>query len=294
MTDSPVLRSRSTRALAPTPAAEADAQLDVSMRRAQAVAAAGDTIPRSYRGKPGAVLLADEWARARGLDLLTALQTVAFIDGKPVIDATMQRALAKRAGYTAKVVAASVTEATVEVWEGDDMLGSATYTIEEAKAAGLANKNNWKQNPKSMLVARATTQAIRWHAPDVMTGVFTEEEIDEPLDVLGLDATTAGDVTVDADVVDAELVVEDSGVGVDGDGSPAEEAAGTGVAAPTPDAGDVDEQRRRIRAAKGSMTAAQRTFLQEWMTSEEIVPATATHAQLDAIEAECTRILEAK
>ena len=280
----PVLRSRPTRALAPTPAAEADAQLDVAMRRAQAVAAAGDAIPRSYRGKPGAVLLADEWARARGLDLLTALQTVAFIDGKPVIDATMQRALAKRAGYVAKVVAASVTEATVEVWEGDEKLGTATYTIEEAKSAGLLGKNNWKQNPKSMLVARATTQAIRWHAPDVMTGVFTEEEIDEPLDVLAIEAAADEVIVVELD--------EDSGEEVGGDGSPAEEAAGTGVATSSPDTGDVDEQRARIRALKAEMTPAQKTFLQEWMTSEEIVPAAATHAQLDAIEAHCHELLK--
>lgn len=288
MTDTtPVLRARPTRALAPAPAAEADAQLDVAMRRAQAVASAGDTIPRSYRGRPGAVLLADEWARARGLDLLTALQTVAFIDGKPVIDATMQRALAKRAGYVAKVVAASVTEATVEVWEGDEKLGTATYTIEEAKAAGLLGKNNWKQNPKSMLVARATTQAIRWHAPDVMTGVFTEEEIDEPLDVLAADVDV-----IDVAEVSTDVEHEDSGEGVGGDGSPAEEAAGAGVATSSPDAGDVDEQRARIRALKADMTPAQRTFLQEWMTSEEIVPAAATHAQLDAIEAHCHELLK--
>ena len=280
----PVLRARPTRALAPAPAAEADAQLDVAMRRAQAVASAGDTIPRSYRGKPGAVLLADEWARARGLDLLTALQTVAFIDGKPVIDATMQRALAKRAGYIAKVVAASVTEATVEVWEGDEKLGTATYTIEEAKSAGLLGKNNWKQNPKSMLVARATTQAIRWHAPDVMTGVFTEEEIDEPLDVLAIEAAADEVIVVELD--------EDSGEEVGGDGSPAEEAAGTGVATSSPDTGDVDEQRARIRALKADMTPAQKTFLQEWMTGEAIVPAAATHAQLDAIEAHCHKLLK--
>jgi hypothetical protein len=254
------------------------------MRRAQAVASAGDTIPRSYRGKPGAVLLADEWARARGLDLLTALQTVAFIDGKPVIDATMQRALAKRAGYIAKVVAASVTEATVEVWEGDEKLGTATYTIEEAKSAGLLGKNNWKQNPKSMLVARATTQAIRWHAPDVMTGVFTEEEIDEPLDVLAIEAAADEVIVVELD--------EDSGEEVGGDGSPAEEAAGTGVATSSPDTGDVDEQRARIRALKADMTPAQKTFLQEWMTGEAIVPAAATHAQLDAIEAHCHKLLK--
>ncbi len=91
----------------------------------------------------------------------------------------------------------------------------------------------------------------------------------------------------------SDLGAQDSDAGGGGAGFP-EEAVGTGVAPPASDTGDVDEQRRRIRAAKAQMTAAQKTFLQEWMTGEEIVPATATHAQLDAIEAECARILEAK
>jgi len=89
-----------------------------------------------------------------------------------------------------------------------------------------------------------------------------------------------------------ETHVENSGEGVGGDGSPAEEAAGTGVATSSPDTGDVDEQRARIRALKAEMTPAQKTFLQEWMTSEEIVPAAATHAQLDAIEAHCHELLK--
>ena len=74
----PVLRARPTRALAPAPAAEADAQLDVAMRRAQAVASAGDTIPRSYRGRPGAVLLADDLGALFGIDLEDGSEKRAF------------------------------------------------------------------------------------------------------------------------------------------------------------------------------------------------------------------------
>jgi hypothetical protein len=204
VTDQPILRSRQGVAVAPAPrAAEADAQLDVVMRRAQTVARAGDAVPKGYRNNPGAVLLANEWAMARGLDLLTALQSVAFIDGKPVIDATMQRALAKQAGYRVKVEAADASQATVSVSEGGELLGSATYTIEEARSAGLTNKNNWKQHPKAMLVARATTQAMRWFAPDVMVGVFTDDEVD--VDPVATLVTEPEQVEV-ADVVEAELV----------------------------------------------------------------------------------------
>jgi hypothetical protein len=117
-----------------------------------------------------------------------------------------------------------------------------------------------------------------------MTGVFTEEEIDEPLDVLAIEAAADEVIVVELD--------EDSGEEVCGDGSPAEEAAGTGVATSSPDTGDVDEQRARIRALKADMTPAQKTFLQEWMTGEAIVPAAATHAQLDAIEAHCHKLLK--
>ena len=165
---SEILRSRA--------AAPADSALDVQLRRAQAVARAGDAIPRGYRNNPGAVLLAAEWGAARGLDLLTALQGVAFVDGKPVIDATMQRALAKRAGYRVLVTHADDNAATVAVFEGGERLGEATYSMEDARHAGLAGKRNWQQHPKAMLVARATTQAMRWFAPDVMVGVLTVEE----------------------------------------------------------------------------------------------------------------------
>lgn len=192
MTNQPVLRARTTPATAPVPASEADAQLDVQLKRAHAIAGAKQAVPSSYRANPGAVLLAMDWAQSRGMDLLTAIQTVAFIDGKPVIDASMQRALAKRAGYTVSIPEASPERATVQIAdrESGEVLGSATYSMEDAKRAGLAGKKNWQNNPEDMVVARATTRAMRRFAPDVMVGLVAgEDELDEiapdPVGVLG-------------------------------------------------------------------------------------------------------------
>lgn len=196
-----VLRSRRSTAVATTPNA---AELEVRMSHANAIASAKDAIPTAYKNNPGAVLLAQEWATNRGVDLLTTLQTVAFIGGKPVIDATMQRALAMRAGYDVALEVGD-NSATCTVSRDGKAVGSSTYTMDDAKTAGLTGKDNWKKNPKAMLVARATAQTMRWHAPDVMVGVFTEDEIDEPLEVL---ATPEPQVEVEGQmsIVDAEIV----------------------------------------------------------------------------------------
>jgi hypothetical protein len=180
--------------------------LDVRMAHAKAIAAAKAAIPQHYQNNPGAVLLAQEWAAARGVDLLTTMQTVAFISGKPVIDATMQRALAVRAGYEVSVVDVSDKAATVIVGKGDKELGRTTFTMQDAAAAGLTGKDNWKKNPKAMLVARATSQAMRWFAPDVMVGVYDLDEVEsDAVTVLAPEPTDLVEDVVDAEVVEPDV-----------------------------------------------------------------------------------------
>ena len=197
----------STRSTAIQPASEQASTLDVELRYAKAIASAGDVLPRAYRANPGAVLLAKAWADSRGLDVLTAIQTVAFIDGKPVVDATMQRALAERQGFDVRVVDVTIDSATVEVWRDGARRGSATYTLGDAQTAGLAEKKNWKQNPKAMLVARATTQALRWFAPTVVVGIHDADEIDAPIDPVQV---LTPQPPPQADVTPAEAAVEDA------------------------------------------------------------------------------------
>jgi len=210
MTDNtPILRSRSA---APVTVRE---ELDAELLRAKALAQAGDVLPRAYRDRPGALLLVDQWAKARGIDTLTAIQTVSFIDGKPIVDATMQRALAKRAGYRVRVIEATDRQATVVVLEGGDEVGRETFTMQDATRMGLAGKDNWKKNPRNMLVARATSNAIRWHAPEVLAGIGTEDEDDDvlfaqiaaPAEVRQPEPETVVEVVEDAEVVEPERLL---------------------------------------------------------------------------------------
>src|SRR5690606_39073208 len=104
--------------------------------------------------------------------------------------------------------------AKVEVWRDDELIGSASYTIDQAKTAGLAGKDNWRKNPGDMLVARATTRAIKRHAPAVLLGLLVGDEAEQvdpvshltPTPAAPAEETPTPDPGPVADIVDAEVI----------------------------------------------------------------------------------------
>lgn len=197
------------------PAAAQD-QHDLQMQKALAISRAGEMLPKNYRNQPGAVFLALEWAQQRNLAVLDVLHGVAFVHGKPVIDSTLQRALAIAAGYRLTITQADEQRATVVVTRNNEQLGTASFTIEEARTAGLAGKDNWKRHPTEMMVARATTRAIKWFCPEALLGgVLTEDELEGPeLDqqqpVPVVQHNAEPQVETADDVTDAEVVADSS------------------------------------------------------------------------------------
>jgi hypothetical protein len=49
----------------------------------------------------------------------------------------------------------------------------------QAKAIGLATKDNWKNYPKAMLRARCISEGIRTVYPGCIVGVYTPEEVQD-------------------------------------------------------------------------------------------------------------------
>jgi len=224
------------------------AGLDVEMAKATAIAKAGDLLPRTYRANPGAVLLAMDWADRVGLSVMDAIHGVAWVQGKPVIDATLLRALAIKAGYRVLVTEASRTSATAKVvlTTTGETLGSVTYSMEDAKTAGLAGKDNWKKNPEDMLVARATSRAVRRYCSDALVGGgLTEDEV-ESLEVDTAVATIAEPEPV-AEIIEDAVIVEEA--------VPEPERVPTPPAAP-PAAQDDAEPEQPSPQLKGTTKAA--------------------------------------
>jgi hypothetical protein len=128
-------------------------------------------LPRHFHKQAANVFAVMMQARAANLPVFTALQHMNVIDGRVEESAELVRAMLLAAGYGFRVAATSDTAATVEVTRPGEAPQTVTFTMVEAVRMGLADKANWRKSPNAMLVARATTRAASWCAPEVTMGL---------------------------------------------------------------------------------------------------------------------------
>lgn len=142
--------------------------------------AQSDLLPDAYRGKPANVLLAVETGRALGISPVEAINKINIIKGKPTISPELMAALVRRAGHKVRV-SATDTRAEVTIIRADDpdfVPDPVVWTIEKAKRAGIANRDQWSRYPSAMLRSRALSEACRMWASDALAGVtYTPEEM---------------------------------------------------------------------------------------------------------------------
>jgi hypothetical protein len=68
--------------------------------------------------------------------------------------------------------------AKYETYREGEGVTPMTFTIEEAQAAGVAGKDNWRKYPKAMLRARCIAALARTVYPDLLAGVYETEELE--------------------------------------------------------------------------------------------------------------------
>ncbi|MGH2586604.1 MAG: hypothetical protein ACRDJE_16945, partial [Dehalococcoidia bacterium] len=120
-----------------------------------------------------------------GIGPVQAMMAIHVIDGKPTLSANLLATLVKRSGrYDYRIREHTAKLCRLEFFENRQSLGPSEFTIEEAQAAGLMVKDNWKKYPKAMLFSRAISQGVRWHCPDVTGGApaYTPEELGAEVD----------------------------------------------------------------------------------------------------------------
>lgn len=155
--------------------------LDVQMRRATAMAEAGEVLPRTYRGNPAALLVAFEYAEALNIPRVNALTSIHIVDGKPTASADLIGALVRRAGHKLRVTGDETYAEAVIIRADDPEFVPSPIRWDEARArkAGLwGKKGPWQQYPGAMMRSRAITEAARMWAADALYGViYTPEEV---------------------------------------------------------------------------------------------------------------------
>ena len=170
--------------------------------------------PKDFKGKPADILVAVQWASEVGLSPYTAMQNMAVINGKPSLYG--DGLLAVITGHKEYVSHKEWREGDeafctiVRMRFGQKVETTRSFSLADAKQAGLTSKGPWRSYPKRMLQMRARGFAARDSFPDALSGMVIKEEAEdyptepgEPRDITDqvvvapsnpMDATFGGDV----------------------------------------------------------------------------------------------------
>jgi hypothetical protein len=154
---------------------------------------------------------------AEGKAPLELAKTYHIIEGKLTMRADAMLGRYLTTGGKVKWITRSDTEVRA-IWSKDGNDVEIASTLEEFKNNGIALsakgglKDNWRKFPKQMLTARNVSEAVRLLAPQIISGIYTPEEVsdfstqDRPLPK-AIEYQRADDLKVDVVVDPAKAVV---------------------------------------------------------------------------------------
>jgi hypothetical protein len=180
-------------------------------------------VPTALRGKNEAVLACVLYGAELGLGPMQSLNSIHVIEGRTAMSPELMRAMVARHGHRIDVVENSATACEVKGMRSDTgSTATVRWTMEDAKLAGLAGKNNWKTYPRAMLLARATSELCRIVFPDVIAGLsytpeevssiagveYVEQIVEQPVVSIQPVEETLDDEIIEAEIVEDEAIVE--------------------------------------------------------------------------------------
>ena len=139
-------------------------------------------LPRAIR-TPEQALAILATGRELGLAPMQSFRQIHVIEGKPTLSADLMVALVKKHDECEYFVCIESTDeiATYETKRKDyPKPVTRSFTIEQARKAGVTGKDNWKKYPAAMLRARAKSDLARDEFPDVVGGLYDPDELMAP------------------------------------------------------------------------------------------------------------------
>lgn len=146
---------------------------------------------------------------AWGIDPFSSMTGIHIIKGRPTVSAGLMASAVKASGkYDYRIRQRDADRCEIAFFEGgEELTPSSVYTIEMAERAGLTGNGSWQKHPEAMLFARAMSQGVRMHAPDVFSSsVYTPEELGAEVD--GDDVVVAVATTEPVQARQAPISVE--------------------------------------------------------------------------------------
>lgn len=138
--------------------------------------AKGGLVPTSLVGNAAAVFTILTAGVELGIGPATSLRAIHIIEGRATLSAGIMVGLAMQAGVTFEYQQQDATACRIK-WTRGGSSGVVSFTLADAKTAGLADKQIWKKYPAQMLTARCQSIAARQSAPDRLSGLYAPEEL---------------------------------------------------------------------------------------------------------------------
>jgi hypothetical protein len=177
-----------------------------------AQAIAGTTLAGAYRGKRDEIVAVVLAGHELGLQPMTSLKSIDVIQGQPALRAHAMRGIVQAQGHEVEVVESTPTYCKMRGRrKGSEAWQEVEWDIDRARLLGLLNKDQWKKQPKTMLIARATGEVCRLIASDALHGMpYVAEELEgtvhaelvpqqAPLNITALTAPVPTPAPVDTD-----------------------------------------------------------------------------------------------
>ncbi|MFD4596797.1 hypothetical protein ACFWPQ_02065 [Streptomyces sp. NPDC058464] len=184
-------------------------------------AIAGTSLAGAYRGKRDEIVAVVLAGHELGIQPMTSLKSIDVIQGQPALRAHAMRGIVLKQGHEVELVESDDQHCVMRGRrKGAESWQTVVWDTRRAGQMGLLNKDQWKKQPKTMLIARATGEICRLIAADALHGMpYVAEELDgyvhgeivqpkqAPLSVAALTAPTqqpAEAQTAPSDVVDVD------------------------------------------------------------------------------------------
>lgn len=165
---------------------------DLVMRQAE-VLSESRIVASAYRGRAADIVAAGLAGRAFGWDVMASMRNFHVIEGSASMKPEAMLGLVRQAGHNVIIenepgIATAVGK---RCDTGDEH--TASFTLRDAEAAGLAGKKNWKQYEESMLTWRAVSKLCRNLFSDVVLGAgYVPEEMGADVDSTGIPIEAGG------------------------------------------------------------------------------------------------------
>jgi hypothetical protein len=125
-----------------------------------------------------------EMGREVGLPPIISLTTIDVIEGRPSMKGQAMLALVERHGIGIEIIQKDKKACRLKFTRPSKVSWIETFTIEDAKnikdksGKALTDKTAWINYPEEMLFWRCVAKGSRVYCPDVILGLYAQEELD--------------------------------------------------------------------------------------------------------------------